>query len=170
MTSVRAGTVESMGAVLAGCPESRQAGLRNPVVERVGYRGRSVTFLVSRTVIAACDRDPKARAIYGPWCGASGWNFALGRVSDPRLDLCYGLRGNPPVAAFGWINPVRHAKWIVVAQPRLREVYTVAGGLPVRVTIVPQRGRPDRAVFHTAQYDAHGVLLVRREVVAAVAS
>jgi hypothetical protein len=156
--------------VLSGCPQAREAGRANTVVERVGYRGRSVTFLVSRTVIAVCDRNPRAHATYGRWCGTSGWNFTEGRVSDPRLDLCYGPGGKPTVAAFGWINSVRHAKWIVVDQPGYREVYPVAGALPVRVSTTAGLEGLGGAAFHTAQYDAHGVLLVRRKVVAAIAS
>src|SRR5262249_15047089 len=104
MTRARVGTVRAMRASLVGCPEARQAGGSNPVVERIGFNGRSVTFLVDRTLIAGCDRNPKARATYGPWCGTSGWNFSNGGVSDARLDLCYGKNGKP-VAAFGWVNP-----------------------------------------------------------------
>lgn len=170
MTRARVGTVQTMRASLTGCPEARQARGRSPVVERVGYSGRSVTFLVSRTLIAGCDRNPRAHASYGPWCGTSGWNFSEGRVSDPRLDRCYGPGGKRTVAAFGWINPVRHAKWIVVEQPGYREVYPVAGDLPVRVSTIAGLEGVGGTVFHTAQYDAHGVLLVRRSVVAAIAS
>jgi hypothetical protein len=73
------------------------------------------------------------------------------------------------VAAFAWINAVRHTKWIVLDQPGYREVYPVAGPLPIRVST--RRGLDrGRTVFRTAQYDAHGVLLVRRKVVASIAS
>ena len=72
--------------------------------------------------------------------------------------------------AFAWINPVRQAKWIVVDQSGYREVYPVAAGLPVRVSTVSDLRGPRSTVFHTAQYDAAGVLLVRRKVVAAIAS
>jgi hypothetical protein len=168
MTRVRAGVVRSMRASLARCPQAPEAGGQYPVVERIGYHGRSVTFLVSRSVIAGCDRSPRARGVNGPWCGLAGWRFADHRVTDARLDLCYKSRGSP-AAAFGWINPVRHAKWIVIDQPGYREVYPVAGGLPVRVSTVKGLGRRP-TVFGTAQYDARGVLLVRRKVVAVIAS
>lgn len=70
---------------------------------------------------------------------------------------------------FAWINPLRRTRWVVIDQPGYREVYPVAANLPVRVsTTVSKAG--GRAVFQTSQYDSHGVLLVRRKVVAAIAS
>lgn len=169
MTRFRAGRVRAFRALLSHCPEGRQAARRDPVVERVGYRGRSITFLPSRTSIAGCDRVPGARVFIGPWCGIAGWNFVNGRVSNPRLTVCYGS-SNRAVAAFGWINPVRHARWIVVDQPGYKEVYRVAGVLPVRVSTESGIGRLGGATFRFAQYDDRGVLLVRKVVVAAIAS
>lgn len=72
--------------------------------------------------------------------------------------------------AFGWINPVARARWIVVDQPGFREVYTVAADLPVRVSTVSLIATPRGTVFHTAQYDSHGVLLIRRTITAVIAS
>jgi len=169
MTRARTGTVASMHGLISGCPEARQAKQSGQVVERVGVRGRSVTFVVGQAILAGCDRNPSARASYGRWCGTSGWNLVRRRVSDPRLDLCYDGHGRP-VIAFGWINPVSRAKWIVIGQPGYREVYPVAAGLPVRVSTVSGLGGAGGAVFQTSQYDAAGVLLVRRKVVAAIAS
>lgn len=168
MTKVRLGTVRSMRPSLTRCPDARTAERGAPVVERIGLNGRSVTFLVSRTEIAGCDRDPSARRFVGPWCGLAGWAYAGGRVGDPRLAICFDGRSKPLIA-FGWINPVPRARWIVIDQPGYREVYPVAGGLPVRVSTVSGLGRAGAAVFHTAQYDRQGVLLVRRKVVAAIA-
>jgi hypothetical protein len=169
MTKVQVGTVSSMRPLMPGCPQVASAAGNRPVVERIGVSGRSVTFLVTRTEIAGCDRNPHARRFTGPWCGLAAWGYAGGRVVDPRLSICYRDRGMP-LAAFGWINPVRLARWIVVDQPGYREVYPVAAGLPVRVSTVSGLERSGGAVFRTAQYDEHGVLLVRRKVVAAIAS
>jgi len=58
----------------------------------------------------------------------------------------------------------------VVDQRGYREVYRVAAGLPVRVSTGSGLGRLGSATFHVAQYDARGVLLVRKKVVAAIAS
>jgi hypothetical protein len=85
------------------------------------------------------------------------------------LDICTDRQARP-VIAFAWINPVRRAKWIVIDQPGYREVYPVAARLPIRVSTVSGLERQDGAVFHSAQYDVAGVLLVRRKVVAAIAS
>jgi hypothetical protein len=90
-------------------------------------------------------------------------------VSDPRLDVC--TDGNRrPLVAFGWINPVPRARWIVIDEPGYREVYAVVAGLPVRVSTTSGLSRRGGAVFRTAQYDAQGVFLVHRKVVAAIAS
>jgi len=92
-----------------------------------------------------------------------------GRVSDPRLTVCTRPNGTP-VVAFGWVNPVRHARWIVVDQPGFREVYPVAGRLPVRVATVSGIDTARGTVFRTTQYGARGVVLARRKVVAVIAS
>jgi hypothetical protein len=168
MTRARLEKVSAVRALLSHCPGAKQAVRSSSVVERVGYHGSSVTFLVTRTSIAGCDRTPKARAFTGAWCGIPGWNFTNGRVSDPRLALCYGT-ARKPIAAFAWINPVGHAKWIVVDQPGYREVYPVASDLPVRVSTISDID-PVGTTFRVAQYDARGVLLIRRNVVAAIAS
>jgi hypothetical protein len=166
-TRARLRTVASVHRLLSSCPEARQA--RGRIVERIGVRGRSVTFVVRRTVLVACDLSPDARSSYGPWCGTSGWNLVRHQVSDPRLDLCYDRKGRPLIA-FGWINPLPRAKWIVIEQPGDREVYPVAAGLPVRVSTVSGLEQTGGAVFRMAQYDVAGVLLVRRRVVATIAS
>src|SRR5262249_18410775 len=139
------------------------------VVERVGVHARTITFPSRYLTIHTCDGSPHARLIYPPWCGASAWILRHGRVSDPRLDLCYG-KDSRPIIGFAWINPVQDGRWIVVDQLGYREVYPVAAGLPVRVSTRSGLGRQGSATFHTAQYDSRGVLLVRKEVVAAIAS
>jgi hypothetical protein len=139
------------------------------VVERVGVNGRSITFTTADGGVTACDRSIRVRTIFALWCGGSAWLLRHGQVSDPRLDICTSRRARP-VIAFGWINPIRRARWIVVDQPGYREVYPVTGGLPVRVSTISGLRRAGDAIFHTAQYDAAGVLLVRRKVVAAIAS
>lgn len=168
MTKVRVGTVGSLRAAMPGCPEARTSPRREPAVERIGVAGRSVTFLPSRTQVAGCDRNPQARRFSGPWCGSAGWFYGGGRVADPRLTICYRPSG-APLIAFGWINPLPHARWIVVDQPGYREVYPVAAGLPVRVSTVSGLGRLGGAIFHTSQYDRNGVLLAGRKVVASIA-
>jgi hypothetical protein len=150
------------------CPEARLARGSARAVERIGLHGRSVTFVVGRRHLVACDRDPQARPMRGPWCGVAAWETESGRVADPRLSLCYGTRGRA-VAGFAWVNPVRRARWVVVDQPRYREVYATGAGLPVRVETVSGLERAGSAVFHVTELDGRGVMLVRREVVAEIA-
>jgi len=166
MTRFRLQSKRHMRGLLGTCPSGPVLAAK-PIVERIGVNGRDITFLTAPSEIEGCDRNPRARAIHGPWCGSSGWGFRQGRVSDARLDICTDRRGRS-VVAFGWINPLAHAKWIVVDQPGFREVYPVAANLPVRVSTVTEIGSP--TTFNTAQYDARGVLLKRQTVKAAIAS
>jgi hypothetical protein len=167
MTMVRVAKAKQMRWLLSTCPPGDRAKGAESVVERVGVNGRGITLLASREEIAGCDRNPRARAVYRPRCSIAGWPFRDGRVSDGRLEICVG-RDQRAVIAFVWINALSHARWIVVDQPGFREVYPVAAGLPVRVSTVSEIGSP--TVFHTAQYDARGVLLARRRVTASIAS
>jgi hypothetical protein len=167
MTKVRIANAKQIRRLLSTCPSGDQAKAAQSIVERIGVNGRDITFLPSRDEIAGCDRNPRARAIYAPWCSIAGWLFRRGRVSNARLGICFD-RHQRSVVAFGWINPLPHAQWIVVDQPGFREVYPVAAHLPVRVSTVSEIGSP--TFFHTAQYDARGVLLARKTVTAAIAS
>ena len=167
MTKFRVQSKRQMRGLLGTCPSGPVLAAR-PIVERIGVNGRDITFLTAGSEIDGCDRNPQARAIHGPWCGSSGWIFRHGRVSDPRLDICSDRRGRP-VVAFGWINPLAHAKWIVLDQPGFREVYPIAGSTPVRVSTASGIDAGS-GTFHTAQYDAQGVLLARQIVKAAIAS
>jgi hypothetical protein len=167
MTRVHVTTVRRLKRLVTACGDGRHASNSTVVVERIGVNGRTITFLMPGFLIAGCDRNPRARTTQNPWCGGSGWTLKNRRVSDARLDICTDRRGRALVA-FGWINAVPRAKWIVVDQPGFREVYPVAGRLPVRVSTVSRIGTP--TTFRTTQYDARGVLLVRREVKASIAS
>jgi hypothetical protein len=152
------------------CPGLPLARRNAEVVERIGVHGRSLTFLLGRRHLVACDRDSRARAIRGPWCGIAAWDLEGGRVADPRLSICYRKQG-AALAGFAWINPALHARWIVVDQPEYREIYAVEGGLPVRVETVSGLGRAEagRAVFNVIECDGEGAVVARREVVATIA-
>jgi hypothetical protein len=167
MTRVRVTTVQRVRRLVGACGGGDSASRSAIVVERIGVDGRTITFTLPGHTVVGCDRNPKARPIHNPWCGESGWTLRNGRVSDARLDICVDQKGHY-VMAFGWINAVPRARWIVVDRRGFREVYPVAGRLPVRVSTVPAFGRP--TIFRTAQYDGHGVLLTRRVVKASIAS
>ncbi len=164
MTRVRVVMPSQIPRLMKSCTlDSLPKGDR--VVERIGVNGRSITFLGRFSTIEGCDRNPKANGTI--WCGKAGWTWRGGRVSDPRLAVCESRRGRP-VVAFGWINALPRARWIVVDQPGFREVYPVAAHLPVRVSTVSEIR--SSTTFRTSQYDAQGVLLERKVVTAAVAS
>jgi len=169
MTKLRVEKVKDARGLVSTCPSAARHASSRPLAERIGANGRDITFLLSSREIAGCDRSPRARALYGPWCGRAGWTVYGGRVSDPRLTVCARSNGTP-VVAFGWINPVRHARWIVVDQPGFREVYPVAGRLPVRVATVSGIETARGTVFRTTQYDARGGVLAKRTVIAVIAS
>lgn len=169
MTRTRVVEARQLKRLVVACARQERVPARTRVVERVGVSGRSITFRGPYGTIRGCDRSLRARPIQAPFCGGAAWNIRHGTVSDPRLDLCYDRRSRP-VIAFAWINPVPHARWIVVDQPGYREIYPVAGGLPVRLSTISDLEHSGGALFRTAQYDVRGVLLVRRKVVAAIAS
>jgi hypothetical protein len=168
MTKMTVAPVDDLRATMVGCPEAREAAGRATVVVRIGLRARNVTFRVGRRKVVACDREPGAHAVSGPWCGLAAWDIAEGRVSDPRLSLCYGRHGSA-VVGFAWIDPMPRARWIVVNQPGYREAYATGGGVPIRVSTVSGLARPHTAAFRFAEYDARGRLLARKVVVAAIA-
>jgi hypothetical protein len=166
MTKLRVLRVGKLRALVSNCdPVDRLPGAEL-VVERIGVNGHDITFLTPASSITGCDRNPRATG--KPFCGRTGWNLRNGRVSDARLTICQDRNGEP-VVAFAWINPLRHAQWVVVDQPGFREVYAVGAHLPVRVTTVSGFGRKG-VTFHYAQYDAQGVLLTRRTLITAIAS
>lgn len=167
MTRVRVSTARTLKRLVLACGGGERARGAAVVVERVGVNGRTITFPMPGSEIAGCDRNPRARPIQRPWCGGAGWIWRNGQVSDARLDICTDRRGRA-IVAFGWINALPRAKWIVVNQPGFREVYPVASQLPIRVSTVSEIGGP--TTFRTAQYDEHGVLLARKVVRASVAS
>ena len=165
MTRLRISRARKLSKRVASCvPGDRIPGGRL-VVERIGVNGRDITFLGLYSNVADCDYRPHTAG--KPWCGGAGWPFRHGRVSDARLAICEDRRGHP-VVAFAWINPLRHAQWIIVDQPGFREVYPIAAHLPVRVTTVSVLERPGVA-FHYVQYDGRGVLLVRKTLITAIA-
>jgi hypothetical protein len=139
------------------------------VVERVGRVARSVTVTQrGARSIFACDRT--GVALEGrPWCGFSAARLRKGRVPDPRLDvLCLDRAGRHVASAF--VNPLARARWIAVDQGSFRELYPVAGGLPVRIASTRglDYGRA-RATFAVTQIGAGGRVLSRARIIAQVA-
>jgi hypothetical protein len=156
-------------AALESCDRSLRLPPGRQVVARVGVTSETLTFRDGHD-LRACDRDRQAvPEIGGRWCGVSAGRLNDGRLRDSRLDLCQDRKGHP-VAAFGWIEPLGAARWILVDQSGYKEVYRVTGGLPVRVATA-RNIDPDTSstVFVYEQYTADGLLLSSSTLQAAVA-
>jgi hypothetical protein len=142
------------------------------VIRRVGVSGISVTFAVDSS-IRACDviaspaPDPD-RPAGSPWCGGSYGRTVDGRLADPRLDLCTAKGGD--LTAFAWVQPGARTRWVVVSDRGRREVYPVAGGLPVRVTTIDGVDRESSsASFDVEEYGPRGSRLREYTLKASVA-
>lgn len=140
------------------------------VVERVGVGG-SLTFKAGSS-LNACDAiahpfaDPD-RPVGSPWCGGSVGRLEDGRLNDPRLDLCTAESGD--ITAFVWVEPAADTRWVVVRDVNRREVYEVAGGLPVRVATTSRvDASSSSATFEIEEYEREGSELRDYEVDAAV--
>jgi hypothetical protein len=130
-------------------------------VERIGRRGRSVTFRAGTRVVG-CDGSAGQG---GRWCASTVGLLRGEGLADPRLSLVCRVRGK--AIGFGWIEPVTDARWIVVREAPAPELYRVVPGLPVRITTA--RVGLDSAVFDVAQYTGVWRELERRRIVMRVA-
>ena len=130
------------------------------MVQRVGVKGVSLTFLdAERRVALGCDRSARPAAS-GPWCARSVGRLFSGRLRDPRVDiLCRDARGRP--VGFGWIEPAAGARWIVVGDGPGAEVEEVAAGLPVRIATTDVDAATSSATFDVREL-AEGGKEVRR--------
>jgi hypothetical protein len=158
VTVVQAGEVSDLAACDLA-PESELA----EVVERVGLRGSSVTF-VHGTALYGCNAIPGPPVLDpddpgdGVWCSGAAGRLDADGLNDPRLSLCQDADSN--LTAFAWVEPDADAKWLVVSDAGTREVYEVAAGLPVRVTTTDDvELESSRASFEIEEYAADGAKL-----------
>jgi hypothetical protein len=159
-TQTRARLIPAGTASARSCLRRLHRPLGSPMrrgVERDAERSGSLTFHAGRLVLA-CDR---LRAD-GRWCAAAVGLLRGGRLVDGRLSLtCRDARGHR--VGFAWIEPVRGARTIAIAQGDRVEVYPVLDRLPVRVATTEVA--LDAALFRVAQYTADGRQLERRRFV-----
>ena len=143
---------------------SARAGSR--LVEVIGVDGRSLTFRAEGTrTLAACEASARAfEPRHGPWCGAAHGRLFAGRLRDGRLDMVNCLDEGRRTVAFGWIEPVRGARWLAARTEETVEVYPIVPGYPVRVTTKDVRSSTSSAVFAVAEYAADGRLLAERRI------
>jgi len=160
MTSAAVVHTGEVADELRACDPTLHLAPSRPVVRRVGVVTESLTFRTAPSGVRGCDRARGAVVeTGGKWCGTSVGLVTLGRLRDPRLELCQDRNGRP-VAAFAWIDPVPGTRWIVVDQGDRDEVYPRAGALPVRIaTAVDIDAESASAVFDYAEYDARGRLI-----------
>lgn len=163
-----AGEVEGLDA--CGLPPASD---ETDVVKRIGVHGSSLTFVGEGASLHGCNAIPNTpeepdRPYGGIWCsGAVGRQDPDG-LSDPRLSLCQNT--SREVTAFVWIEPEPDTKWVVVSDAGLQEVYEVAAGLPVRVTMTGGAElERSRASFDIEEYAADGTKLRDYALEAAVA-
>ena len=139
-----------------------------PVVERIGVRGTTVTFLGrGRRAAYACERAANGSTTVGPWCGHAFGRLVEGRLRDPRLGLSCRDDGGDPLA-FAWVQPLSAAAYVVVAHRGYNEAYPVVGGLPVRIAGDDVDIAASRATFPVSEHTADGRRLRDYELEAAV--
>jgi hypothetical protein len=139
---------------------------RTRVVERDGFLGASLTISDPGSPwLYGCDFRPRRSSL----CGAVVGRWHARRLNDPRLDiLCTDAKRHPLGAA--WVVPLRSARSIVVRERGLREVYPVAGGLPVRIwTREGVRYERSSAAFDVTQRGPGGRTLTHERLRAMVA-
>jgi hypothetical protein len=153
-----ASTADIDAAKLRACWPSTKPTDHSDVVERVGLHGDSWTLSVGETLVA-CDaiaepvEDPD-EPYGGVWCGVGVGRIHVGRLNDPRLDLCASTDGTP--TAFAWVEPSAGAAWVVVRDGDYAEVYAVASDLPVRVTTTENVEAEGSAAFDVEEYASDG--------------
>jgi hypothetical protein len=125
--------------------------------ERRAPLGRSLTIRAGSAIVGCDGSSPPG----GGWCGGVVGRLEHGRLVDPRLTLtCHDRRGRR--IAFGWIDPLRRARWVVVGGGRAAVRYEVGGGVPVRAS-TSDVGL-ESAAFEIAEYGPDGTELERRRV------
>ena len=138
-------------------------------VQRVDHYGSSLTFRPrSGPFVVGCTSAAGRSVTKGVWCGHVVGEIRDGHLVDPRLDIaCRTVTGSPIGSA--WIEPVVHAKWIVVRGRALSQIYPTAGSLPVRVTTLSADVPTATAMFRVEQYDAGGTRVAEETLRTAVA-
>jgi hypothetical protein len=139
------------------------------LVERVDRYGASVTLRPRGSpFVFGCTSASGSSATRGAWCGHVVGEIRNGHLIDPRLDIACRTAAGKAIGS-AWVEPVAHAKWIVVRDHALTQVYPVAASLPVRVTTLSADVPSATAVFRVEQYDAAGTRVSEATIRTAVA-
>jgi len=99
-----------------------------PFVERVDHFGSSVTFRPrTGAFVIGCTSGSVRSGIRKGWCGHVVGEIRSGHLVDPRFDIACRTGAGKPISS-AWIERVDNAKWIVVRDHALVQVYPVATG------------------------------------------
>ena len=140
-----------------------------PLVERVDHFGVSATFRPRNgPFVFGCTAATHSPGILGEWCGHVVGEIRGGHLVDPRLDIACRTPAGGAIGS-AWIEPVPRARWIVVRDHALAQIYRTAASLPIRVTTQVVDIPTATAVFRIEQYDAEGTRVSEATVRTAVA-
>ena len=169
-TRVRATLPASPGGPSTRAPCAPVETPSEPVVERIGVTGASITFFdPGRHGVHACDATDLSRRRAAHWCAHAFGRILTARLRDPRLSVtCRDDDGEP--VGFAWIQPSRAAAYVVVRQPGYAEVYAAAGKTPVRVATVDVDLASSSATFAISEHARDGTRIRAYDVEAQVAS
>lgn len=135
------------------------------LVKRVDHLGASVTFRPrGGPFVFGCTSSGPSDG----WCGHVVGEIRHGHLFDPRLDIACRTAAGDPIGS-AWIDPVAQARWIVVRDHGVIQIYPTAASLPVRVTTLSVDIPTATAVFRVEQYDRQGTRVSEATLRTAVA-
>jgi hypothetical protein len=172
LTTVRAVPMHSVDARDRACVGLTTGHARTPnetLVERVDHLEASVTFRPRNgPFVFGCTAAARSLGVLGRWCGHVVGEIRARHLVDPRLDIACRTPERQAIGS-AWIEPVAGARWIVVRDHALVQIYPTAASLPVRVTTQVVDIPTATAVFRIEQYDAEGTRVSEATIRTAVA-
>ena len=172
LTAVRTVSMRSLDARGRACVALAAGRALTPdetVVERVDHFGASVTFRPRNgPFVFGCTGATRSPGVLGEWCGHVVGEIRGGHLVDPRLDIACRTPAGVAIGS-AWIEPVPHARWIVVRDHALAQIYRRTASLPIRVTTQVVDVPTATGVFRIEQYDAEGTRVSEATVRTAVA-
>ena len=167
--TVSLGSLDARGRTCVALPAGRALAPNQIFVERVDHRGSSVTFRPGgQQFVIGCTSAARTSGTKIPWCGHVVGEIRNGHLVDPRLDIACRTTDGAAVGS-AWIEPVARARWIVVRDHKLIQIYPTAASLPVRVTTGSVDIATATAVFRVEQYDREGTRVSEATLRTAVA-
>ncbi len=167
--TISLGSFDARGRACVALSAGRVLAPNQIFVERVDHLGSSVTFRPSgEPFVSGCISAAGRSGSKTPWCGHVIGEIRNGHLVDPRLDIACRTTDGAAVGS-AWIEPVARARWIVVHDHKLIQIYPTAASLPVRVTTRSVDIATATAVFRVEQYDREGTRVSEATLRTAVA-